>query len=144
VVDGAYPGQFNVVGTHTYASPNPAGTPYQVQTTIDEVSNPNNEAYAVTTIDTSVPTVGVVENGTAQESDGGNSTETFTFTRSGDTTNSLEVPLDITGTAVEGTNYTLDADGQVADSEVNFDAGQSSVTATVVPIDDHTPAGPRR
>jgi hypothetical protein len=84
-----------------------------------------------------VPTVGVVENGTAQEADGANSTEYFRFVRS-DYNGTLTVPLNVSGTAVEGVNYNFSGDG-IANDTLTFADMQSSIIVQVVPIDDGIP-----
>lgn len=60
----------------------------------------------------------------------GGATGLFTLTRTGDTSEALTVPLVISGTAVNGTDYTLIA------STITFSAGQSSTTITVTATDD--------
>ena len=53
----------------------------------------------------------------------------FTFTRTGDTTSSLDVAFSVTGTAA-GSDYTIGA------SPVTIPAGLATVTLTVTPVDD--------
>lgn len=54
-------------------------------------------------------------------------TGTFTFSRTGDTTNALTIDISLTGTAVNGTDYTT------LPTQVPIPAGQSSTTLTVTP-----------
>lgn len=71
----------------------------------------------------------------AKEIDGQQAT--VTFTRSGDTTLPMQVPITIGGSAVSGTHY------QALPSTVTIPAGQSSLALPVIPISDSLAQGNR-
>ncbi len=71
----------------------------------------------------------------ATATEAGPTTGTFTFTRTGDTTFVLVVQVDLTGTAVNGVDYS------VINIPVSFAPGSATATATVMPVNDPTVEG---
>jgi len=60
----------------------------------------------------------------------GQETGTFTFTRTGDTTNAMTVNFVISGSATSGDDYMTIAD------TIQIEAGQNEATVTITPVDD--------
>lgn len=83
----------------------------------------------VTIIDDEKPVVSVASTDTAA-SEAGPDTAKFTFTRTGPTTEALEVVYVMSGTAVNGTSYTK------LTGKATIAAGDASVDVTLTPVDD--------
>ena len=84
----------------------------------------------------SLPAVTVVATlATAREIDG--HAGQITFTRSGNTTLALFVPLTVSGSAIPNTHF------QALPSSVTFAAGQATATLSVIPISDNLAQGDR-
>jgi hypothetical protein len=80
-----------------------------------------------------------VEATDASATESGAGTGTFTISRTGDLTDELEVQFGVSGTAVEGTDYTVETADQVpltTPFAVVLPANEAAVTITVVPVDD--------
>ncbi|WP_395738871.1 Calx-beta domain-containing protein [Prosthecobacter sp.] len=92
----------------------------------------NTAAGTITIVDddTTLPQVGVVAYPSAINENG--TPGAFTFTRTGATTNPLNVVFTISGSAVNGTDYSA------ISSPVTIPAGASSATLTVTPVDNTT------
>ena len=63
---------------------------------------------------------------------------TFTFTRTGDLSQSLDAFYTLSGTAVEGTDFQAISGGNGTTHEVSFAPDQSAVTVDVLPVDSGT------
>ena len=97
-------------------------------------SNPSPTPFALAWH--SLPAVTVAANSpTAREIDGQQGS--ITFTRTGDTTLPLYVPLSVGGTALAGSHY------QVLPASLTIPAGQTSATIQVTPISDSLAQGDR-
>lgn len=89
---------------------------------------PNEATVTITDNDTTV----TIEATTSTASEEGETTGVFTITRDGDTTNDLEVTLDIGGNASDSTDYNH-IDNPVT---VTIPAGETSTTLEIKAIDD--------
>jgi hypothetical protein len=102
-----------VILTVTSGSGYSVGTPFAATVTID---------------DNDLPSVSVVA-ADAAAAESGPDSGTFTASRTGTTTNALSVSYTLTGTASNGSDYSLPTTVVIA-------AGQPSATVTVTPIND--------
>ena len=98
-----------------------AGTGYTVGT-------PSSATVTISDDEPTEPTVTIAATDAAAAEPSG--AGTFTVTRTGSTTASLDVFYTVTGTATNGTDYTTLA------GSITIPAGQSSATINVGPIDD--------
>ena len=98
-----------------------AGTGYTVGT-------PSSATVTISDDEPTEPTVTIAATDAAAAEPSG--AGTFTVTRTGSTTASLDVFYTVTGTATNGTDYTTLA------GSVTIPAGQSSATISIGPIDD--------
>ncbi len=112
--DATPEGNENVILTVTSSTGYSVGSPSAATVTIDD-----NDKVAVS----------VVAADTAA-SESGPDSGSFTLSRTGATTNALTVGYTLTGTAVNGSDYSVLA------TTVVIPAGQTSVAVTVTPIDD--------
>ena len=114
----------DVEGDETVIVTLASGTGYTVGTpTNDTVTIADNE-----------PVVSIsATDATATEAS--TTTGTFTVTRTGDTTNAITVNYSVTGTAVNGADYTT------VGSSVVIAAASSSSTVTITPVDDTVAEG---
>ncbi|BFM40476.1 Calx-beta domain-containing protein [Synechocystis sp. LKSZ1] len=102
-----------------------AGTGYTIGTTTAVTGTiQNDDAVALPTITLAVSLSSVTEDGTGNL--------TYTFTRSGDLTNSLTVNYTIGGTATNGNDYAN------IGSSVTFISGSAAATVTIDPTPDST------
>ncbi|HEX9048089.1 MAG TPA: Calx-beta domain-containing protein, partial [Verrucomicrobiae bacterium] len=101
---------------------------------------PTNDLSGIDFVGTPLPTVNVtVDTNTISESD--TSAHYFTVTRTGDTNSDLRVNISLAGSAIFGTDYTLDTDLSATNSIV-IPAGTNSVTFTLNARNDSLADGP--
>ncbi|HEV2695282.1 MAG TPA: Calx-beta domain-containing protein, partial [Verrucomicrobiae bacterium] len=94
------------------------------------IASPNVAMVTIADNDTNtLPLVTITSTNHPTAYEGGGNGQ-FLFTRSGPTTNALTVVFAVTGTAINGTDYTAITNG------VTIPAGQSNATVTIVPVDD--------
>ncbi|WP_413171279.1 beta strand repeat-containing protein [Anabaena azotica] len=104
-----------------------AGTGYTVGTTTAVTGTITNDDVALPTVTLAVSPSSVAEDGTGNL--------LYTFTRTGDTTNTLTINYDITGTAAS-TDYTGATPG--TGKTITFAAGSSTAILTIDPTADTT------
>ncbi|HYF37754.1 MAG TPA: Calx-beta domain-containing protein, partial [Prosthecobacter sp.] len=130
-----------------------SGTALRQVTPLGDVANEGPETVILTVGPDAAYTVGAPSTATVTIADDDRSTVTivaddpsasettgnpgrFTVTRTVPTTAALNVPISISGTATNGTDYAT------ISTTVSFTAGQSSRTINVVPVDDGVTEGP--
>jgi spore coat protein U-like protein len=104
---------------------------YVVQLIVNDGKEDSLPDTVSITAETGTPTVTLTatdDTASEAEPDSG----TFTFTRAGSTTASLDVLYSISGTATNGTDYSPTLSGSVT-----IPAGQASATVTITPSQDN-------
>jgi hypothetical protein len=125
-------GGFDAIAGHTYAS---AGT-YTGSMLVHD-SGGSSLSVPFTAVAT-VPTVSVTASDTAAEA--GSTPGSFTFTRTGSTTNALAFTYALSGTAAASDYNATDADtGLPVNGTLTIPAGSYSKTVIITPVDDSIP-----